>query len=123
MRVMLLLVRRRPTNPAACHEVPPPSWPCSSNTTSFQPSLVRWYATLVPMTPPPTMTTFDSVGRDWLDSIVGFVNARRLPARFPPIPRIFGEAIRAEALHIFLPPAPQNRVPPHPSNPPSPPPS
>src|SRR5436190_2986508 len=98
---MLLLVRRRPTKPAACHEVPPPSWPCSSNTTSFQPSLVRWYATLVPMTPPPTMTTFDSAGRDRLDSIVGFVNARRVSAGFLPIPRVFCEAIGAEALYIF----------------------
>src|SRR2546425_13022025 len=67
IRVMLLLVRRRPTKPAACHDVPPPSWPCSNKMTSFHPSFARWYATLVPMTPPPTMMTFASLGKEVLD--------------------------------------------------------
>src|SRR5882672_3733825 len=58
---MLLVVRRRPTRPAACHVVPPASWFCSSRTTSFQPSLARWYAILHPTMPPPTMTTLVSL--------------------------------------------------------------
>src|SRR5689334_5208219 len=100
---MLLLVRRRPTKPAACHEVPPPRAPCSSNTTSFQPTLVRWYATLVPMTPPPTMTTFDSAGRETegSDSIVGFVNACRVSPSFGPAPGFFGKAVRTQILYIL----------------------
>src|ERR1041384_3580865 len=53
------------------------------------------------MTSPPTMTTFDSGGRDGLDSIVGFVNVRRFPAGVLPSPRVFGEAIRAETLHVI----------------------
>src|SRR5438552_2925406 len=59
---MLFVARRRPTSPAACHVVPPASWFCSSSTTSFQPSFARWYATLQPTIPPPTMRTLLSVG-------------------------------------------------------------
>src|SRR5438046_917569 len=60
---MLFVVRRRPTRPAACHVVPPPSSFCSSSNTSFQPSLARWYAMLHPTMPPPTMMTWVWVGR------------------------------------------------------------
>ena len=35
-------VRNCPTMPAACHVVPQDSWPCSSRTTSVQPSWARW---------------------------------------------------------------------------------
>ncbi len=37
--------------------------PCSSSTISVQPSLARWYATDVPTTPPPQMTTRARAGR------------------------------------------------------------
>src|SRR3974390_1042345 len=85
------------------------------------------------MAPPPTMTTFDSAGREAegsvphncitslgmssegfkdlcnyvgltpprLDSVVGFINTRRIAARFLPIPGLLGEAIRAKAFYIF----------------------
>src|ERR1700704_47263 len=43
--------------PAACQVVPEVSRSRSSRTTSFQPIRARWYATEVPMTPPPTTTT------------------------------------------------------------------
>src|SRR3984893_15646301 len=55
-RVRLLEERSWPTRPAACQRVRPDRLPCSSSTTSRHPSLVRWYATLVPTMPPPTMT-------------------------------------------------------------------
>src|SRR6185369_5993418 len=68
------------------------------------------------MTPPPTMTTFASVGRDRLDSIVGFVNSRGFPASFFPIPTVFGEPIRAEAPHVVGSLAVENRLVNQPSN-------
>src|ERR1700716_241986 len=43
--------------PAACQVVPEVSRSRSSRTMSFQPIRARWYATEVPMTPPPTTTT------------------------------------------------------------------
>src|SRR5258707_1372854 len=61
-RVMLSCARSWPTRPAACHVVPQDSWPCSSNTMSFQPAFARWYATLQPMMRPPMITTRAWVG-------------------------------------------------------------
>src|SRR5260370_35648651 len=57
MRVALRVARNWPTSPAACQVVPQVSLPCSSRTTSVQPSLARWYAVLAPAIPPPTTTT------------------------------------------------------------------
>src|SRR6476660_8709228 len=50
-------------SPAACQVVPAVSWWRSSRTTSDTPSLARWYATDVPMTPPPMTTTLARLGR------------------------------------------------------------
>jgi hypothetical protein len=44
-------------SPAACHVVPEVRRSRSSSTTSRQPACARWYATDVPMMPPPTTTT------------------------------------------------------------------
>ena len=44
--------------PAACHVEPAVSSRRSTSTTSVQPSLVRWYRTLAPTTPPPMTTTW-----------------------------------------------------------------
>src|SRR5882762_5563954 len=52
--------------PAACHVVPEVSRSRSSRTMSFQPITARWYATEVPMTPPPTTTT-----RAWAGMLAG----------------------------------------------------
>ena len=49
-------------SPAACHVVPDVSWSRSSSTTSFTPLCARWYATDVPMIPPPITTTRASDG-------------------------------------------------------------
>jgi hypothetical protein len=46
-------------------------------------------------------TNFRFSRQDRLNSIVGFVNARRFPAGFLPTPIGFCEAIRTEALYIF----------------------
>src|SRR2546421_6592011 len=55
---------------------------------------------LVPMTPPPTTTTFVSAGRE-LDPIVSFVNPGRLAPRVLPIPTALRKTIRAQAAHVF----------------------
>src|SRR5690349_3849402 len=52
------------------------------------------------MTPPPTMTTFVSAGRE-LDPIVSFVNPSCFASRILPIPRRLSKTIRTEAAHIF----------------------
>ena len=49
--------------PAACQVVPAVSSCRSSSSTSVTPRCARWYATLVPITPPPTMTTRARAGR------------------------------------------------------------
>ena len=41
-RVPLSVARSSPTSPAACQVVPQDSWPCSSSSTSVQPSSARW---------------------------------------------------------------------------------
>src|SRR5687767_11347135 len=56
---------------------------------------------LVPMTPPPTMTTCVSAGRRELDPIVSFVNASCVAPRILPIPTRFRKAIRTQAAHVF----------------------
>src|SRR4029453_10982327 len=45
------------TIPAACHVEPLVSSPLSTSTTSVHPFRARWYATLQPAMPPPTITT------------------------------------------------------------------
>src|SRR6266849_2509666 len=52
--------------PAACHVVPEVSRSRSRRTMSFQPITARWYATEVPMIPPPTTTT-----RAWAGMLAG----------------------------------------------------
>src|SRR5690349_24942950 len=51
--------------PAACHVVPDVNRSRSSRTTSAQPSLARWYATEVPMIPPPIRSEERRVGKAW----------------------------------------------------------
>src|SRR5258706_5492472 len=55
---------------------------------------------LVPMTPPPTITTFVSAGRE-LDAIVSFVNVSGVAPGVFPIPTAFRETIRTEAADVF----------------------
>src|SRR3990170_5201665 len=57
-------------SPAACHVVPAESSLRSSRTTSRTPSFVRWYATLVPIAPPPTTTTCARCGKVSVPSFV-----------------------------------------------------
>src|SRR5215469_7989339 len=49
--------------PAACQVVPEVRRSRSSSTTSFHPMAARWYATEVPMIPPPTTTARASDGK------------------------------------------------------------
>jgi len=49
-------------NPAACQVVPDVNLSLSNSTTSSTPNFAKWYATDVPMIPPPTTTTFAFLG-------------------------------------------------------------
>ena len=58
--------------PAACHVEPAVSSRRSRSITSVQPSLVRWYRTLAPTTPPPMTTT-------WVSRFIDSLAVRRPP--------------------------------------------
>src|SRR3954453_12398420 len=62
MRVRVGSARSCPTRPAEWNVDPLVSSPRSTTTTSVSPNSLRWYATLVPPTPPPMTTTRAAVG-------------------------------------------------------------
>src|SRR5215467_13865935 len=95
-RVPLSEARNWPTSPAACQVVPQESRPCSSSSTSRQPAAARWYATPVPITPPPMITMRARCGSSAIDYLIPSLHIVQQPGEV-----LAGEAARRafEALH------------------------